>query len=110
MSTPRRRKSDNADGGAEPSVYPADADPVEAAAWIDACAARLMQSQPGIEADEARQLATALHEFERTGNMEVGAAVDFVTAEMRRHSPRFERRAAALAVEIESAYRDSDLH
>ncbi len=109
MSTPRRRKSDHADGGAEPSVYPADVAPADAAAWTRACAARLMQTQPGLEADEALQLATALHEFERTGTMEVGAAVDFVTAEMRKHSPRFERRAAALAVETESVFRDTDL-
>lgn len=110
MPTPRRRKSDNADGGAEPSVYPADADPVEAAAWVEVCAARLMQSQSGLEVDEAHQLATALHGFERTGNMKVGAAVDFVTTEMRKHSPRFERRAAARALETESAHHVSDLH
>ncbi len=110
MATPRRRKSDNADGDAEPSVYPADVAPADAAAWTRACVARLMQAQPGLEADDARQLATALHEFERTGAMEVSAAVDFVTTEMRKHSPRFERRAATLAVETETAYRDSDLY
>ena len=110
MATLRRRMSDNVDGDAEPSVYPAAVAPADSAAWIRACAARLIQAQPGLEAEEAQQLATALHQFERTGTMEVGAAVDFVTTEMRKHSPRFERRAAALAVETETAYRDSDLY
>jgi hypothetical protein len=110
MSTPRRRKTDNADGGTEPSVYPTDVAPADAAAWTRACATRLTQAQPGLEADEARQLATALHEFERTGTMEVDAAVHFVTTEMRKHSPRFERRSAAFATETESASRDTELH
>ena len=109
MPTPQRRKSDPDSTFVDSSHGAADDTPGGAEVWVDTCAARIEESQPELSHIEALQLAEALREFERTGQMEATAAVDFVTAEMRKHSPRFERRAAALAVKSETNFHGSDL-
>lgn len=61
--------------------------------WIERCARRLTEVDPALGAAEARELAVALHAFERTRALDPVAAVDFVASELDQPEPRFERRA-----------------
>ena len=65
--------------------------------WIERCARRIVQIDQQIADAEARGLAHELCGFERTAMMAPEAAVDFVTAELTRPAPRFERRSAPRA-------------
>ena len=61
--------------------------------WLERCAKRIVELDIDIDATEARRIAHDLQSFERTGAMEPEAAVDFVTTELSRPTPRrFERR------------------
>lgn len=62
-------------------------------AWLERCARRIVELDPGIDANEAQRIAGELKAFERTGAMTPEAAADFVSAELGRPGGRFERRA-----------------
>ena len=60
--------------------------------WIERCAALLLEADPQMTPEEARDLASEMHGFPRTAAMTPEAAVDFAAAEMLRDQPRLERR------------------
>ena len=65
---------------------------VPAAEWVERCAEQVVRLEEDISASEARDLATELYRFERTGAMSPEAAVEFVSLELSSGHPRFERR------------------
>jgi len=63
--------------------------------WLERCADRIVDLEPGIADPEARRIASELQSFERTRAMEPEAAVDFVAEELAKPDrSRFERRLA----------------
>ena len=62
--------------------------------WIRRCAIRITEVDADVGRAEARSIALALHDFERTRALEPELAVEFVAAELVRPQPVFERRAA----------------
>ena len=62
--------------------------------WIRRCAVRITQIDGEVDRVEARSIALALHDFERTRALDPELAVEFVAAELVRPNPVFERRAA----------------
>ncbi len=62
--------------------------------WIRRCAARITEIDKDVDRAEARNIALALHDFERTRALEPERAVEFVAAELVRPHPVFERRAS----------------
>ena len=65
--------------------------------WIRRCAVRITEVDQDVGRAEARSIALALHDFERTRALEPEVAVAFVTAELARPRPVFERRTAPRA-------------
>ncbi len=61
--------------------------------WLERCARRIVELEPGIDEPEARHIARELQKFERTRAMDPEAAVDFVAKELAKPDrSRFERR------------------
>ena len=60
--------------------------------WIRRCAARIAEIEKDVTRVEARSIALALHDFERTRALDPEMAVEFVAAELVRPRPVFERR------------------
>jgi hypothetical protein len=62
--------------------------------WIRRCAVRITEIDKDVDRAEARSIALALHDFERTRALEPERAVEFVAAELVQPHPVFERRSA----------------
>jgi hypothetical protein len=62
--------------------------------WIRRCAVRITEVDKDVGRAEARSIALALHDFERTRALEPEVAVEFVATEIARPRPVFERRMA----------------
>lgn len=60
--------------------------------WVTRCIQQLRLVDPGLDEDEAANVAQQLLAFERTGAMQPENAVDFVVSELAMPTPRFERR------------------
>lgn len=59
--------------------------------WIRRCAARITELDKDVDRVEARSIALALHDFERTRALDPERAVEFVAEELVRPRPVFER-------------------
>ncbi len=62
--------------------------------WIRRCALRISEIEADVDRSEARSIALALHDFERTRALDPESAVEFVATELIRPRPVFERRSA----------------
>lgn len=60
--------------------------------WVTRCAQQIQLADPGIDGEEAVNVAQQLLSFERTAAMPPEKAVKFVVSELAGRSPRFERR------------------
>lgn len=60
--------------------------------WVTRCAQQVRLADPGIDGEEAVNVAQQLHSFERTAAMPPEKAVKFVVSELSGLTPRFERR------------------
>jgi hypothetical protein len=60
--------------------------------WVLRCMQQIRLVDPGLDEEEAADVARQLLSFERTGAMPPEKAVKFVVSELARPAPRFERR------------------
>ena len=60
--------------------------------WVTRCIQQIRLVDPGLNEQEAADVARQLLSFERTGAMPPEAAVKFVVSELAGPTPRFERR------------------
>jgi hypothetical protein len=60
--------------------------------WVTRCVQQIQLSDPGIDGQEAVNVAQQLLSFERTAAMPPEMAVKFVVSELAGRTPRFERR------------------
>ena len=63
--------------------------------WVARCAQQIQLADPGLQEEEAADVALQLLSFERTGAMPPEKAVSFVVSELARPTPRFERRSTS---------------
>lgn len=69
---------------------------IDADAWCDRCAQRIVEIDSDVSTGEALRLAGDVYAFERTRTMAPEDAADFVASEMARDGRlRFERRKKA---------------
>ena len=60
--------------------------------WVTRCVQQIRLVDPGLNEEEAANVAQQLLSFERTGAMPPEKAVKFVVSELAGPTPRFERR------------------
>ena len=60
--------------------------------WVTRCVQQIQLVDPGMDGEEAVNVATQLLSFERTAAMPPEKAVKFVVSELAGRAPRFERR------------------
>ena len=60
--------------------------------WVARCMQQIRLVEPGLDEQEAADVARQLLSFERTGAMPPELAVKFVVSELAGPTPRFERR------------------
>ena len=60
--------------------------------WVKRCIQQIRLADPGLNEEEATDVARQLLSFERTGAMPPEQAVKFVVSQLAGPTPRFERR------------------